>query len=130
MRVGTYRRLRFWRRLLRVPWSAMCSIQSILKEIKPECSWEGLMLKLKLQYFGQLMRRADSWTVMLGQMQGKRRRGHQSMRWLHSITNSMDMNLSKFHEIVEKRGLWCAAVHGIARNGRVGHDLVTEQQQQ
>ena len=102
----------------------------ILKEIKTECSLEGLMLKLKLQYFGHLIRRADSWIVMLGQMEGKRKWGHQRMRWLHSITNSMEMNLSKFQEIVEDRGHWCAAVHGVARSGTVGRDLVTEQQQQ
>ena len=81
----------------------------ILKEIKTECSLEGLMLKLKLQYFGHMIRRADSWIVMLGQMEGQRKRGHQRMRWLHSITNSMEMNLSKFQEIVEDRGHWCAA---------------------
>ena len=101
-----------WKRLLRVPWTARRSNQSILKEINPEYSLEGL--KLKLQYFGHLLQRADSSekTLMLGQSEGKRRRGQQRMRWLDNITDSVDMNLSKFQEIVGDRGDWCAAFHG------------------
>ena len=102
-----------WRRLLRVPWTARRSKPSILKEIDPEYSLEGLMLKLKLQYFGHLMRRTDSLqkTLMLGKIEGKRRSGWQRVRWLNSITNSMGMNLSKLREIVEDRGDWHATIH-------------------
>ena len=107
-----------WRRLFRVPWTARTSNQSILKEINTEYSLEGLMLKLKLQYFGHLMQRADSLekTLMLGKIEGKRRRGRQRIRWLDGITNSMHMNLSKLWEIVEFRGAWWATVHGVAKN--------------
>ena len=106
-----------WRRLLRVPWTARRYNQSILKEISPEYSLEGLMLMLKLQYFGHLMQRPDSLekTLMLAKTEGKRRRGQQRMRWLDGITNAMDMNLSQLQEIVKGRKAWHAAVHGVAK---------------
>ena len=119
--------IKIWKRLSKVPWTARRTNQSILREINPEHSLKELLLKLELQYFGHLMQRAHllEKTLMLGRIEGKRRKGQQRIRLLDSITNSMDMNMSKLQEIVEDRGAWCAAVHGITKSQTPLSDRIT-----
>ena len=123
-------KLWYWRRLLRVPWTARRSNQSILKEISPEYFLKGHMLKLKLQYFGHSMQRTDSleWALMMGKIEGQRRRGQQRMRWLDIIIDSMDMSLSRLWEILKDREAWCPAVHGLEKNWTWVSDWTTKQQ--